>query len=98
MSNGLFDPVIVSFMFAPLAVTGAVLFALWWRQIRHAMMIVVKIFVLLTLGCLVAGVPLGLAGWLRRKRMRWLSAMGVTLSICIFAYFLTVMHFLSGGD
>ncbi|MDX2042599.1 MAG: hypothetical protein SF097_15365 [Acidobacteriota bacterium] len=210
MNNGLFDPVIVSFVFTPLTVTGAVLFALWWRQIRDcraeldapgllltlavratpearrnwgqamlaeletvqgrlarwsfalggarvalfppsgetllqpagrspifgmlsvalpplglpfiyfvavlieaiggnpltsshwsnpdAMMIVVKILVLLTLGSLVAGVPFGLAGWLRRERMRWLSAMGLILSVCIFAYFLSAMRFLSGGD
>lgn len=211
MNNGLFDPVIVSFVFTPLTVTGAVLFAFWWRQIRDcraeldapgllltlavratpearrnwgqamlaeletvhgglarwrfalgcarvalfpppgetllqpaerspvfgmlsvalpplglpfiyfaavileaiggspftqssrwsnpdAVMIMVKTLVLLTLGCLVAGVPFGLAGWLRRERMRWLSAMGLILSVCIFAYFLTAMRFLSGGD
>lgn len=210
MNNGLLDPAIVSFVFTPLVVTSAMLFALWWRQIRglraeldapgllltssvrampkarqqwgeamlaelgqihggfarwrfalgcarvalfpptaetllqpagrspifgilsvalpplglpfiyfvaalieaiggspltsshwsnpDAVMIVVKILLLLTLGCLVAGAPLGLAGWLRRERMRRLSAMGMILSVCIFAYFLTVMHFLSGGD
>jgi len=207
MNNGLLDPVIVSFVFTPLVVSSAMLFALWWRQIRglrakldapgllltsavrampkarqqwgeamlaelgqihgrlarwhfalgcarvalfpptaetllqpagrspifgmlsvalpplglpfiyfaaalfesigltsshwsnsEAVMIVVKILLLLTLGCLVAGVPLGLAGWLRRERMPRLSAIGVISSICIFAYFLTVMHFLSGGE
>jgi hypothetical protein len=61
-------------------------------------MILVKIFMMLTLGCLLAGVPLGLAGWFRRERLRWLSATGMILSISIFGYFLTVMHFLAGED
>ncbi len=61
-------------------------------------MVVVKIIILLTVGCLAAGLPLGLAGWLRHERLRWLSALGMISSACIFAYFLTVMHFLAGGD
>jgi hypothetical protein len=63
-----------------------------------AVLVMVKIILLLTMICLVAGLPLGLAGWLRRERLRWLSALGMISSACIFAYFLTVMHFLAGGD
>jgi hypothetical protein len=63
-----------------------------------AVIVMVKIIMLLTVGCMVAGVPLGLAGWLRRERMRWLSVMGMISSTGILIYFLTVMHFLSGGD
>lgn len=63
-----------------------------------AVMALVKLIVLLTIGFLLAGLPLGLTGWLRRERLRWLSGFGMILSACIFSYFLTVMHFLAGGD
>jgi hypothetical protein len=153
MNNGLLDPVMVSFVFTPLMVTGVILWAAWWKQ-RHAtdgilrssaertptfgilavglpplalpfiycaavivegiggspltqtsqwsypeaVIIVMKVIMLATVCCMVAGVPLGLAGWWRRERMRWLSALGMISSACILIYFLTVMHFLSGGD
>ena len=58
-----------------------------------AVMAVVKIFLLTTVGCLVAGAPLGVAGWLRRERMRWLTVLGMALSAGTLGYFLTVMHF-----
>lgn len=61
-------------------------------------MSVVKIILLLIVGCLLAGLPLGLAGWLRHERMRWLSGFGMSLSLGIFGYFVLVMHFLAGGD
>lgn len=56
-----------------------------------------KIFQMLTIFCLLAGLPLGLAGLLRRERLRWLSVMGMILSLCIISYFMAVMHFTSGG-
>jgi len=34
MNNGLLDPVIISFVFAPLIVTSAILFALWWKRMQ----------------------------------------------------------------
>jgi hypothetical protein len=36
MNNGWLDPAIVSFVFAPLVVTGAILFALWWKRMRNS--------------------------------------------------------------
>ena len=211
MNNGLFDPVIVGFVFTPLAVTGALILAVWWKHGRvsragldmpswllasatralpetrldwgtamlaeltavhgtqarwrfalsclrvtlysppaetllqpaghrpifgmlavalpplglpllyfaalmleaiggspftqasrwnhpEVVIVVVKIILRLTLGCLLAGLPLGLAGWWRRERLRWLSGFGMSLSLGIFGYFLLVMHFLAGGD
>lgn len=47
--------------------------------------------------CLLAGLPLGLAGWLRRERLRWLSMVGMLLSASLIGYFLIVMSFLAGG-
>lgn len=79
------------------AIGGSPLTSSRWDN-PDLVMVVVKIILLLTLGCLVAGLPLGLAGWLRHERLRWLSVTGMISSACIFAYFLTVMHFLSGGD
>jgi hypothetical protein len=52
---------------------------------------------MLTLLCLIAGLPLGLAGFLRRERLRWLSALGMLSSLCVIGYFLIVMHFVAGG-
>jgi hypothetical protein len=46
---------------------------------------------------MLAGLPLGLAGLLRRERLRWLSALGMVSSLCIIGYFLIVMHFVAGG-
>jgi hypothetical protein len=63
-----------------------------------AVIAAVKIIVMLTFFCLLAGLPLGLAGWLRSERLRWLSGFGMSLSLGIFGYFLLVMHFLAGGD
>ena len=62
-----------------------------------AVMAFVNIALKLTLGCLVAGLPLGLVGWLRRERLRKLSVLGMLSSLCIFGYFLLVMHFVAGG-
>jgi hypothetical protein len=64
----------------------------------ETMMVVVKLIVLLTVGCLLAGMPLGLAGWWRRERLRWLSAAGMILSVSIFGYFLIGIYLLAGGE
>jgi hypothetical protein len=58
----------------------------------------VKIIVMLTVLCLAAGLPLGLAGLLRRERLHRLSVMGMISSVSIISYFMVVMHFLDGGD
>ncbi|HKQ78773.1 MAG TPA: hypothetical protein VJ810_34060 [Blastocatellia bacterium] len=58
---------------------------------------VVKIIVTVTILCLLAGLPLGLAGLLRRERPRWLSALGILSSLCVIGYFMLVMHFVAGG-
>jgi hypothetical protein len=62
-----------------------------------AVIAVVSIIVKLTVFCLLAGVPLGLAGLLRRERLRRLSVMGMISSLCIISYFIVVMHFTAGG-
>jgi hypothetical protein len=36
MNNGLLDPAIVSFVFTPLVVTSAILFALWWKRMQSS--------------------------------------------------------------
>lgn len=48
--------------------------------------------------CLVAGLPLGIAGLFRRERYRWLSVMGPMVSLCTIGYVMVVMHFLAGDD
>jgi hypothetical protein len=57
----------------------------------------VKAILVLTLCCLLAGLPLGFGGLLRRERLRWLSVLGIFLSTGIIGYFLVVMSFLAGG-
>jgi hypothetical protein len=58
---------------------------------------IVRLIVALTLFCMLAGLPLGLAGLLRRERLRWLSALGMLSSLLIISYFVIVMHFMAGG-
>lgn len=62
-----------------------------------AMIELTRIIVLLTIFCILAGLPLGVAGLVRRERQRWLSVMGMFSSLCIISYFMTVMHFFAGG-
>lgn len=45
--------------------------------------------------CMLAGVPFGFAGILRRERSRWLSLTGPALSIVISAYVFLVQHIAS---
>lgn len=61
-------------------------------------MAVVKLLLMLTIGLLVVGVPLGVVAWLRHERVRWLAGAGVALSVGMLGYFLTGMHFLAGGN
>lgn len=62
-----------------------------------AVIAIVNIAVKLAFVSLLAGVPLGIAGLLRRERLRALSVMGMFLSTGIFGYFLVVMSFVAGG-
>jgi hypothetical protein len=62
-----------------------------------AVIVIVNIIVKLLFLCLLAGLPLGLAGLLRHERLRWLSVMGMLLSTGIIGYFVIVMHFTAGG-
>lgn len=56
-----------------------------------------NVIVKLTFLCLLAGLPLGIAGLLRGERLRALSVMGMLLSTGIVGYFLVVMSFVAGG-
>jgi len=58
---------------------------------------VVQIIVKLLFLFLLAGLPLGIAGLLRRERLRWLSVLGMVSSLSITSYFILVMHFVDGG-
>lgn len=60
-------------------------------------MAILKLIILLTVACLVAGLPLGLAGWWRGERWRVLSQAGIVSSVCIAGYFLFVMSLVAGG-
>jgi hypothetical protein len=62
-----------------------------------AVVVIVKFIVALTIFYMLAGLPLGLAGLLRRERLRWLSVMGMLSSVCVISYFMAVMYFLAGG-
>ncbi len=64
----------------------------------HALTPVVKMLIVLTAGCLVAGVPLGLAGRWRRERMPWLTAWGIVSTAGAVSYFLLGMRLLAGGE
>jgi hypothetical protein len=59
---------------------------------------IVKLLLASTVGCLVAGVPLGLAGRWRGERMACLTAWGVATSGGMFAYFLIGMHLIAGDE
>ena len=63
-----------------------------------AVMALVKVLLVLTLGCLGAGVPLGIVAWLRGERLRGLIGLGMASSIGTIVYFATVMHLLAGGE
>ncbi len=105
MNNGLLASGIVSFVFTPLVIATVIVEAIGGSPFTQssrwsnpdAVIAVVQVIVKLMFFCLLAGLPLGLAGWLRRERMRWLSALGMILSLCIISYFMAVMHFTDGG-
>lgn len=58
----------------------------------------VKVLLASTVGCLVAGIPLGLAGRWRRERIPFLSPLGVVSSAGMIAYFLIGMRLIAGGE
>jgi hypothetical protein len=41
---------------------------------------------------------MGLAGWFRRERLRWLSTLGMVSSVCVLGYFLIVMNLTATGS
>jgi hypothetical protein len=45
-----------------------------------------------SLACMFSGVPLGIAGLIRREQFRWLSVTGPLSSILIFGYMQIVQH------
>lgn len=53
--------------------------------------------VFVSLACMLCGIPLGIAGLIRREQIRWLSMLGPFLSMTIFSYAVIVMHFVAGG-
>lgn len=57
---------------------------------------VVGVFIVLCLACMASGLPLGIAGLIRREQARWLSAVGPVWSVAIFAY-LQVVQAVAGG-
>jgi hypothetical protein len=58
----------------------------------------VRMVVMFTLVCLVAGVPLGLVGRWRRERLPQLTFWGVAMSSVTLGYFLAVMSLIAGGE
>ncbi len=58
---------------------------------------VIGAIILVSIACMLSGLPLGIAGLVRREQLRWLSLMGPVVSISIFSYLLIVMHFVAGG-
>jgi hypothetical protein len=68
-----------------------------WSE-SHFLPAVVKLLLVATVGCLVAGVPLGLAGKWRRERIPQLTGWGMASSTVMIGYFLLGMHWLAGGE
>lgn len=52
---------------------------------------------LMTVGLLVSGLPLGLAGWYRRERHVWLCALGPCLSVFLLGYLWLFLYFFAIG-
>lgn len=71
--------------------------AIGWSNL-NTLMVVVKPLTVLTMALIVAGVPLGVVGWLRRERLRRLAICGMMLSAATLSYFWTVMYFIAGAD
>lgn len=53
--------------------------------------------IFVSLACMLSGVPLGIAGLIRREQVRWLSKLGPCLSIAILGYFVVVMNWANAG-
>lgn len=52
-------------------------------------------FIGLSIACMLAGLPLGIAGLIRREQLRWLSFFGPVSTICIVSYLMVVQHLAS---
>jgi hypothetical protein len=55
----------------------------------------VGVLIISSFACMLAGVPFGIAGILRRERSRWLSLIGPVLSVAISGYVFLVQHLAS---
>lgn len=78
------------------AFLGEALLKIGGSSAEEAMTFLVRLFLLITMGAMLAGVPLGIAGLWRRERARWLSITGPALSLAIASYFIIVMSLLAG--
>lgn len=56
---------------------------------------IIALWIIGSVACIVSGLPLGIAGLIRREQHRWLSAMGVLSSLSIFSYSQVVQHWAS---
>jgi len=56
---------------------------------------IIALWIIGSLACIVSGLPLGIAGLVRREQNRWLSVMGVLSSVSIIAYSQVVQHWAS---
>lgn len=52
----------------------------------------IGVFIFGSVACMLSGLPLGLAGLIRREQLRWLSAIGPVFSLLIFGYLQLVQH------
>ena len=55
----------------------------------------IGMFIVGSIVCILAGLPLGIAGLIRREQHRWLSLMGPFLSVGVFGYLMIVQHLAS---
>jgi hypothetical protein len=59
---------------------------------------ILGVCILTSIACILSGVPLGIAGLIRREKVRWLSLAGPVSSISIFSYLQIVQHLAQGLD
>jgi hypothetical protein len=52
---------------------------------------------LMTLGLMMSGLPLGFAGWYRRERHLWLCALGPSMSVLLLGYLWLFLYFFAVG-
>lgn len=53
---------------------------------------ILSAFILLSVAIMFSGIPLGIAGLVRREQFRWLSILGLAWSAGLFAYLQVVQH------